>query len=274
MILPKVSRDAAVGVADLAVQVEAGGIQQQHVALVGGRHACPRCRAGRCPRRSGRSPRAVIVSSIVSAISPRASSQDRRFHLPEPRSPTRFSGMAHARRVVHALAEAGALLAAAGVGVRDVGVGLRVVGDLLLAPDHPVLDVDVPGAVGLVPAVHEVAGAHDLVPAPALAVDVAPVVIGGAASGAAPPSAGPAGSAASRAQEVQPESEPGAPTAPAAPAIRNVRRLTRALRFSSSSIRSSPDPGRIRRTSPSTCRRSAGPSAPTSRPRGSSPSRP
>ena len=94
----------------------------------------------------------------------------------------------HAGGVVHALAEAAALLAAARVEVRHVRSDLRVVGRLLLAPDDPVLDVDVPGAVGLVPAVHPVAAAHHLVPAPALAVDVAPVAVlggGGRCAGAA-----------------------------------------------------------------------------------------
>ena len=91
--------------------------------------------------------------------------------------------MAHARRIVHAFAEAGALLATARVEVGNLGANLRIVGRLLLAPYHPVLDVDVPAAVGLVPAVHPVAAANDRVPGPLLAVDVAPVAVGNRAGG-------------------------------------------------------------------------------------------
>ena len=124
-------------------------------------------------------PSCVMVSSIASAISVFACSHEIRFHFPEPRGPTRFSGWRTRVGVVHALAEAAALLAAAGVEVGHVRVRLRVVGGLLLAPDDAVLHVDVPGAVGLVPAVHEVGAADDLVPRPAFAVDVAPVAVAG-----------------------------------------------------------------------------------------------
>ena len=68
-------------------------------------------------------------------------------------------------RVVHALAVAGSLLAAARIEVGDAGIDLLVGAGLLLAPDDPVLDVDVPAAVALVPAVHEVGALGDLVPA-------------------------------------------------------------------------------------------------------------
>ena len=72
-------------------------------------------------------------------------------------------------------AVAGAFLAAARVEVGHRGVGLRVVAHLLLAPDDPVLHVDVPDAALLVGAVHVVGAARHPVPGPFLPVDVAEV---------------------------------------------------------------------------------------------------
>ena len=99
--------------------------------------------------------------------------------LPGPALSHALERVANARGVVHALAEAGAFLATARVGIGEPGPGLWVLGRLLLAPDESVLHVDVPAAVGLVPAVHEVGALDDLVPAPALAVDVPPVAVAG-----------------------------------------------------------------------------------------------
>ena len=70
-------------------------------------------------------------------------------------------------------AERGAARAAAGLVLGHVGAGGRVVGLLGLPGDDPVLDVDLPGARAR--AVHAVGGAHDLVVAPALAVEGVPL---------------------------------------------------------------------------------------------------
>ena len=66
-------------------------------------------------------------------------------------------------------AERGAARAAARLVLGHVGAGGRVVRLLGLPGDDPVLDVDLPGARTC--AVHAVSGAHDLVVAPALAVE-------------------------------------------------------------------------------------------------------
>src|SRR3990172_5972494 len=83
----------------------------------------------------------------------------------------------HPRRIVHAGAVTPALLAAARVEVRRVGADSRIVRRLLLAPDDPVLYVHVPGAVRLVPAVHEVRAADALVPPPLVAEHILPSAI-------------------------------------------------------------------------------------------------
>jgi hypothetical protein len=165
-----------VPVADLRIHVEVGRIEQSRDPGVARGLGAERNARARIPddtvgsllddRRDHR------VGDLAEGFVPRDS-------LPLARAALSHSleRIFHPRGVVHSFAEAAALLAAARVEIRHIRSDLRVVGGLLLAPDDPVLDVHVPGAVGLVPAVHPMAAAHDLVPAPALAVDVAPVPV-------------------------------------------------------------------------------------------------
>jgi hypothetical protein len=99
--------------------------------------------------------------------------------LPRDALPSALAPLAHPLErvletggVVHPLAVAGPLLTAAGVEVRDFGIRLGVGSHLLLAERDPLLDVDVPGAAPLIPAVHEVGSLGDAVPAPLPPVDV------------------------------------------------------------------------------------------------------
>jgi hypothetical protein len=83
-----------------------------------------------------------------------------------------------ARRAEHEVAARGALLAAARVPVGDGRVRGDVGRRLLLAPDEPVLHVQVPRAGGDAVDVR-VGAARDALPRPALAPEVAPVAVVG-----------------------------------------------------------------------------------------------
>ena len=96
--------------------------------------------------------------------------------LPAARAPLAHAleWILEARRVVHALAVAATLLAAARVEVGHIRTGLRIVAGLLLPPHDAVLHVDVPGAVRLWPAVHEMRASPHSVPGPLGSIDVGP----------------------------------------------------------------------------------------------------
>ena len=89
-----------------------------------------------------------------------------------------LQGVTQARLVVHALRIAGTLLTATRVVVRDLGVDGLVDPCLLFAPDHAVLDVDVPVAAALVPAIDEVGALGDAVPLPLAPVHILEAGVG------------------------------------------------------------------------------------------------
>ena len=68
-----------------------------------------------------------------------------------------------------------ALLAAARIGVGHVGIGLRILGELLLAQDDAVLDID--GERAIADAIDAVGRVTYMVPGPLLAVQVLPVAV-------------------------------------------------------------------------------------------------
>jgi hypothetical protein len=176
--LPGGRRGSRVVIADLRVRLEHGGVeyrdgpgQPEAVASVGDGASHVPDQGSRPVSQHGIDAR---VGDLAEALLPGDAH-------PPARAPgsDALQGMEQTRRVVHAFAVAGALLAAARIEVGHQGIRLRVVGDLLLAPDDSVLHVDVPGAAALIGAVHVVGAARHPVPDPTLPVEILPVAIGG-----------------------------------------------------------------------------------------------
>ena len=167
---------ARVVVADLAVHVEHGRVEQETGAV--GAHAAAAVGGGgaRIPDdRFG----AVLAQRVDGAIGDLAQPLLPRDALPLPlaAAPDAAQGMAQPRGVVHGLAVTRSLVAAAGVEVRHARVGLLVVGGLLLAEHDPILYEHVPVAAALVPAVDVMRALGDPIPGPLVAVEVAPVAV-------------------------------------------------------------------------------------------------
>jgi hypothetical protein len=87
--LPEGLAHAAVAVSDLGVHVEIGGVQQNREALVARGHGALGVERAEVPDDAIG---AVSRQGVEDRISRFASSQESRFHLPEPRGPTRLSG--------------------------------------------------------------------------------------------------------------------------------------------------------------------------------------
>ncbi len=158
-------------VSDVGIDLDQGRVQNvpQPVSRDGGTAAgvCGAGVPGNRPGSIGGDDVDVLVGDLIQRLLPGDP-------LPLPFAPLShpLEGMEEPARVVHALAVAGAFLAAPRIEVGDAGIDLLVGAGLLLAPHDPVLDIDVPAAVALVPAVHEVGALGDLVPAPLRAIEL------------------------------------------------------------------------------------------------------
>ena len=94
-----------------------------------------------------------------------------------PSRPDASQRVGQARRAQEKVARAGALVAAPGVEVRNRVVGGAIGSPLLLPPDDPLSDVEIPGAGSSAIGVR-MGSADNTLPGPALPVHVTPVGIG------------------------------------------------------------------------------------------------